>query len=214
MTRIDSRNPVDDLPDDAGSRYRLTDWRVGYARRLLVTDVIVLIWAVLGSLVTVPNLADALLAVPSDTGVRITYPWVCAFLFVLWLVTLAVNGSRDYRKLGTGTAEYKAVLSSGVAVVIVIALITFLAQVSFSRAYVLTAVPAGILGLILSRMLWRVWLRTHRRAGELSSRVVIVGNLESASQWASPPGATTARADRHSINRSSRIDQFSTYDRT
>jgi len=184
VTRIDSRTPVDDLPDDAGSRNRLTDWRVGYARRLLVTDVIVLIWAVLGSLVTVPHLADALLAVPSNTGVRITYPWVCAFLFVLWLVTLAVNGSRDYRKLGTGTAEYKAILSSGVTVVIVIALITFLAQVSFSRAYVLTAVPAGIIGLILSRMLWRVWLRTRRRAGELSSRVVIVGNLESASQIA------------------------------
>jgi exopolysaccharide biosynthesis polyprenyl glycosylphosphotransferase len=184
VTRIDSRTTVDDLPNDAGSRSRHSDWRVGYARGLLVTDVIVLVWAVLGSLVTVPGLLGATLAVPNGIDLRIGYPWVCGFLFVLWLVTLALNGSRDYRKLGTGTAEYKAVLTSGVTVVIVIALITFLGQLSFSRAYILTAVPAGIVGLVLSRFLWRVWLRTRRREGELSSRVIIVGGLASASQIA------------------------------
>ncbi len=181
MTKIDPRVSIEDLPNDAGSRIPQSDWRAGYARGLLITDTIVLVWAVLGSLVTVPGLWGTPVAgLPG----HIDYPWVCAGLLALWVVTLALNGSRDYRKLGVGSAEYKAVLSSGVTVIIVIALITFLAQVSFSRAYILTAVPAGLIGLVLSRLLWRVWLRTRRRGGELSSRVIIVGGLVSASEIA------------------------------
>ncbi len=185
MTRIDPSPPVDDHPDDVGSPARPPDWRHAYARRLVVTDLIALSWAVLGSAMIMVDLDSDSLAGPAWLPDPIGYPLVVAGVVLCWFTLLAAVGSRDYRKIGTGTAEYKAILQSGALTLVGIALLTFLLQVEFSRGFVLLAVPAGLLALIASRTLWRSWLRGRRRLGHFSARVLVVGSVVTAGQIAS-----------------------------
>jgi exopolysaccharide biosynthesis polyprenyl glycosylphosphotransferase len=184
MTGIASQYPTT-RSDSAEPRSRERDWRQSYASRLVVTDIAVLVWAVFGASFANFGLASESLSTPPHfSDVRIDYLVVSAVLVVSWTAMLAGVGSRGYRMIGTGTSEFKAVLQSGIFVLVLIALVTFLFQVEFSRGFVLFAIPAGLGGLLLSRWLWRSWLRAQRQRGRFCSRVLLVGSLQSASQIA------------------------------
>ncbi|MCW2810674.1 MAG: wcnC, partial [Friedmanniella sp.] len=104
------------------------------------------------------------------------YLGVTFALLICWLVALAATGSRDYRRIGTGMGEYKAILQSGVAVLVVVSLLSFAFQLQISRGLMAVAMPAALVGLLLSRVIWRQWLRLHRQRGDFSSRVLLVGS--------------------------------------
>lgn len=186
MTRLDSP-PTPDIDTDTDTRgapdptptlHRRRNWRNNYARRLIVTDALSLLWAIVGSAVTVVDLGDPL-AMPSG-GPDVSYFAVCTTIIISWMLLLVAVGSRDYRKIGTGTAEYKAILQSGILMLVLISLTTFLFQVQFSRALVILSIPAGLIALLASRLLWRQWLSFQRRDGRYSARVLIVGSPTSA----------------------------------
>ncbi|MEY2848450.1 MAG: hypothetical protein RI885_1115 [Actinomycetota bacterium] len=169
---------------------RRRDWRHSYALRLVVTDLLVLIWGVAGSAVANFGFAGETLSMPfANPG--IDYFWVSALVVASWMAMLWAVGSRRPRVIGTGTAEFKAILQSAVSVLVLITLATFLLQVEFSRAFVLTALPAGLLGLVVSRFLWRQWLQAERKLGRYSARVVLVGSPASASQIAKDLASNT-----------------------
>jgi exopolysaccharide biosynthesis polyprenyl glycosylphosphotransferase len=184
MTRVEQTKVFGDLPEGVGSRNRQTDWRRDYATRLMITDVAVLIWAVFGSWIVNFQLSGVELAAPAWVPVSISYVVVSTVLLLIWLAALAAVGSRGHRMIGTGTAEYKAIIQSAAIVLITIALATFLFQVQFSRPYILVAIPAGLVGLCASRWLWRSWLAAQRSRGRYSSRVLLVGSVATASQIA------------------------------
>jgi len=166
------------------SPQRAGNWRRGYAWRLVVTDLLVLIWAIPGAAYVTVHPFEAVATPSWLSGLGINYLAVSLLLIVAWLVALAATGSRDHRRIGTGTGEYKAVLRSGVAILVVIALVSFALQVQVSRGLVLLAMPAAVIGLLLSRMIWRQWLRLHRRRGDFSARVLLVGSSTTASHIA------------------------------
>lgn len=155
---------------------RGANWRRGYAWRLVVTDSLVLIWAILGAAVISVRLFEPLAAPPWMQPLQLNYFAVSILLIVCWAVALAAVGSRDYRRIGTGTSEYKAVFQSAEVVLLFIALLSFALRIDISRGLILLALPAALIVLLLSRMLWRQWLRLHRQGGEYSSRVLLVGS--------------------------------------
>jgi exopolysaccharide biosynthesis polyprenyl glycosylphosphotransferase len=112
------------------------------------------------------------------------YYLVSGALVAVWLAALTASGSRGYRMIGTGPAEFKAVLHSGAAVFVFIALLSFAFQIQFSRGYVLVALSSGLAGLIVSRLLWRRWLNLQRERGRFGSRVLLVGSLDTATRIA------------------------------
>jgi len=112
---------------------------------------------------------------------HLNYLTVTVLLVACWAAALAAVGSRDYRRLGTGLGEYKAVLQSAAAVLLFIALVSFTLRVEISRGMILLAIPAAVIGLLLSRLLWRKWLRLQRQHGYFSSRVLLVGSAMTAS---------------------------------
>jgi exopolysaccharide biosynthesis polyprenyl glycosylphosphotransferase len=56
------------------------------------------------------------------------------------------------------------------------AIVSYLGKVELARGYLLTALPIGLLLLLLSRWLWRQWLHSRRSKGQFSSSVLIIGS--------------------------------------
>lgn len=180
MTQIDTRHDEAEANDGVPPALEGRDWRQSYARRLVFTDAIVVLWAIFGALFTINGLAERTVA-GGPSWLELPYPFFAAAVFLLWMIALVASGSRGYRKLGTGNAEYRALLTSCAAVFLVISIVSVVFQVSFSRLYLLIAIPASLLALMLERWLWRIWLRANRRVGQLGSKVLVVGGEASAS---------------------------------
>ena len=160
------------------------NWRRRYAYRLVITDALVLCWAVFGAAYLSFNPVQPLVGAPQSSVFNVNYFMVSAAMVVVWTMVLAAVGSRNYRVIGTGNAEFKAVLQSAVVILLVICFINFALKLDVSRRFVLMALPLGLLAVVVSRVLWRRWLSLHRRRGLLSSRVLLVGSAESTSHIA------------------------------
>ena len=100
----------------------------------------------------------------------------------MWALSLA--DSRSYRVTGTGITEYVRVADASLRLFGGIAILAFLIRVDVARGYLLIALPAGILMLVLERWLWRQWLVARRSIGEYSARVLLVGSEQSVAQIA------------------------------
>jgi exopolysaccharide biosynthesis polyprenyl glycosylphosphotransferase len=172
-----------------------TAWPQRYARRLVITDVLVVGWALAGTQLAWFGTEAARLSGAEllPFGLPLTYTVVTLAFFVSWLVILAVFASRDARIVGEGTTEYKLVVDSTVRLFGLIAIAAVLFQVDISRGYFLTALPVGLLGLLASRWIWRQWLVEQRRRGQFLSGAVIVGTTAGvnslAAELASKPEA-------------------------
>lgn len=151
-----------------------TPWQQRYARGLVMSDAVAVTWAVVGAQLVWFDSKTA------DASVKelgsVPYSLVSTVLIIGWLVCLHVAGSRDYRVLGTGAAEYQRILQATVAWFGIIAIVTLAFKIDLARGYLLLALPAGSLVLLLSRKLWRGWLVTKRSETDaLSNNVVVVG---------------------------------------
>ncbi len=152
-------------------------WQHSYAIRLISTDVVALIWAVLGSTFILFRLSGAAVNFSiQQTHFAIPYLVIAALMIVMWLALLAVTGSRRYRILGTGTGEFKAVVRSAAMVFLVMVFVAYCLRTDLSRWYLLLATISGLSALLVSRWLWRTWLTVRRQFGAYSQRVLIVGS--------------------------------------
>ena len=164
---------------------RARDWRESYALRLVITDLVVLVWTVFGVQFAWFGLLPQTLAVDSILGpVRVNYTLVSVLLVVAWMAVLGIYGTRGYRVLGTGSTEYKLVTDATIRLFGLVAIIAFLLQLDVARGYVLVAFPLGLAVLLISRWAWRQWLGVQRRRGLYSSTVLLVGSEISASHIA------------------------------
>jgi len=110
---------------------------------------------------------------------------VTSLLFVLgWLVALQLFGTRDPSVLDGGSAEYRRILDATMRVFGTIAILALLFQIQFGRFYLLIALPTGLALLILTRWLWRRWLRKQRAAGRFLQRAIVIGDREKATHIA------------------------------
>ncbi|MDY7540920.1 sugar transferase [Cryobacterium sp. 5B3] len=158
------------------------DWRDIYAGRLVITDLLVLIWVVFGVQILWFGLDTADLAFRGSTaGLSLNYTAVSVILIASWMTMLGVYGSRGYRVLGTGPDEYKLIANSSLRLFGLLAIVAFLFHIDVARGYILIAFPMGTLVLFFSRWMWRQWLVVQRLRGRFTSRVILVGSQVSAS---------------------------------
>ena len=105
-----------------------------------------------------PNLSD-----PTTSVLDLQYTWVSVGVVVLWLVSLRLHAAYDPRMLGHGTQEYRAVVNATFRLFATLAIISYLSKLELARGYVLVAFPVGLLGLLVSRRVWRSWRSRLRR---------------------------------------------------
>ena len=161
-------------------------WQRGYATRLLLTDLVVLIAVVYGSqfLRFGADAADQTIAQSEAQRLEITYSLFSALLILAWLAALALFGTRDQKIVGSGSTEYKRIADATIRVFGVLAIIAFLLQTPLGRGYLLIALPTGLALLLASRWLWRQWLNRRRAAGEYSYRAILMGERSSSAHVA------------------------------
>ncbi|WP_109210444.1 MULTISPECIES: sugar transferase [Microbacterium] len=156
------------------------NWRRRYARRLWISDVVVLVWVVYGTQILWLGIEPVEV---SGLG-PLSYWLFSAALVAGWILALAWADTRSYRVIGVGNAEYVRVADASFRLFGLIAIISFLFRIDVARGFLLISLPLGIVMLILERWLWRQWLAAKRSIGEYSARVLLVGSELSVGQIA------------------------------
>jgi exopolysaccharide biosynthesis polyprenyl glycosylphosphotransferase len=161
---------------------RPQNWASRYARRLAITDLIVVSWAMFGTQLAWFGFEEARVAevgvgLPFDFG--ISYTIITLIFVVLWMMVLALFQTRDPRMVGSGTDEYKRITDAAVRLFGLIAIAAVLLQLDISRGYFLTGLPFGLAALLLSRWIWRQWLTGERARGRAITRALVVGSPQS-----------------------------------
>jgi len=161
------------------------DWRAKYSRMLAISDLLVLIWVVFGVQIAWFGFDTADVSVRGDIlNLAVSYTAVSVLIIACWLLLLGIYGTRGYRVLGTGPEEYKLIANASIRLFGLLAIAAYLFRFDLARGYVLIAFPVGGAVLLLSRWMWRQWLRGQRQNGAYSSRVVLLGSAESVSRIA------------------------------
>jgi len=101
---------------------------------------------------------------------------VGTLLPAFWIIVLIFMGAYDRRALFVGLTEYSRVVLSSVIVLAVVSTVSFLLKFDTSRAYVLITLPVGMVGLLISRYLWRRHLIHQRIRGRGLASTIVVGN--------------------------------------
>jgi exopolysaccharide biosynthesis polyprenyl glycosylphosphotransferase len=149
-------------------------------RRIAITDFLMIAWAVLGAEAIRFGADPVESMLPGSTEVSANQ-WYTPFsimLIVAWVLMLRLHGAYDKRLLGHGPEEYRAVATASFWLFGAVTIISYLLSLEVARGYVAMAMPAGMLGLLLDRWLWRKWLTLHRTLGLMSSSVLVVGGRE------------------------------------
>ncbi|WIB67964.1 sugar transferase [Curtobacterium sp. MCBD17_035] len=149
-------------------------WSRAFARRLVITDVLILAWVVFGVQIAWLGLRSNL--VSNENDLKLSYTGISVFVIVVWTIALGIYDTRGDRVIGVGSTEYRLVADSSIRVFGLFAIAAFLLHLELARGYVLIAFPIGILVLLFSRWMWRQWLILQRKQGRYSAGVLLVGS--------------------------------------
>jgi len=150
-------------------------WQSTYARWLALTDLVAVTTAV--------GIAQAVRfgstsANASATLLRgITYTEISIAIILGWMAALTINGARSTRVIGSGVEEYRRVWWATISVFGGVAIISMLLKLEIARGYLLIALPAGVVLLIMCR--WaarRVVVRARIGHGRCVTRLLVVGS--------------------------------------
>lgn len=141
---------------------------------LAVVDAAAVLWAMSGALILRFGSSPGNEFISTDGE---PYIAVTLVLSAIWWVMLGLWGTRDTTILGYGTEEYKRLISASFWLFGLVATLSYVLQIDTARGYIALALPAGLISLIIGRMLVRTHLRSARRAGKNSSTVLLVGGI-------------------------------------
>src|SRR6478672_4339745 len=154
-------------------------WQGQYAARLLLTDTVVVTGAVM--------LAQYVRfgSTPTSPGYASHYVTAYSMLIaVIWLLMLAASHSRSLRVIGVGIEEYRRVVAASFVTFGAIAMAELLVKLEISRGYLAVALPAGTLGLVLSRWTWRKYVAGKRVEGGYRTAVLAIGERDAVAHLA------------------------------
>ena len=144
-------------------------WERGYALTLVGVDFLVVTFAiVVGSQLRFRNEGIEAIAGGHSTG-------LVFLLAPLWVLLLAASRAYEGRFLGVGSDEFRRVLNASVRLTAVVALVLYSLQIDLARGFIAIALPLGTVLLLLGRFGARLVLREHRKRGQWTHRVLVVG---------------------------------------
>ncbi|HEU4807711.1 MAG TPA: hypothetical protein VFT01_05565, partial [Homoserinimonas sp.] len=158
------RPPVQSFPGSS--------WARRYRSYLRTTDVTIIVFAVLAAPLAQPSTHPGI-AQPFSAAEF----WIeAALMIMLWSALLGGYHTRDPRVVGVGVAEYKGVVHATTLVFGLFAVGFAVLGTGIPRGHFMVALPLGVIGLVLSRWLWRKWLTRQRTFGHYLSHAIVVGD--------------------------------------
>jgi exopolysaccharide biosynthesis polyprenyl glycosylphosphotransferase len=97
--------------------------------------------------------------------------------WIVWMIALDAADSRDEHVVGQGITEYDRVFRATLSSFALTIIFAFFFRVDLARTILLVVYPVGLVLLVVSRWLWRQWLRKQQRAGRFVHRAVVIGEL-------------------------------------
>lgn len=160
------------------ARRSARDWPSRYAGWLVYSDlfVIVVVFAVFRVVAMPPRRVD----ITWDGGPTIAYTFLLFVVAGLWLLALAVFDTRDRHIVGSGPLEYARIANASLAVFAVVVAFAYFFRVEVSRLLLLVALPGGAVLLIVSRWIWRQWLRGQQKKLKYVYRALVLGEAAKA----------------------------------
>ena len=150
-------------------------WQATYARWLALIDLAAMMAAVgIAQVVRFGSSSGTATAALVD---HITYTEISIAIVIGWMAALTVNGTRSTRVIGSGIEEYRRVWWATVSVFGGVAIISMLFKLEIARGYLMVALPAGVVLLLVSRWVARrVVVRARTRHGRCITRLLVVGS--------------------------------------
>jgi exopolysaccharide biosynthesis polyprenyl glycosylphosphotransferase len=159
--------------------FKRVSWQRRYATRLRITDAVVVCAAV----VLAQWVRFGLDFAPAEYP-RYFVPTFSVLFAAGWLYALAGSRSRSPRVIGNGFEEYRRVVAASLWTFGAIAIVTLLLHADIARGYLAVALPAGTVGLVATRSLWRRHLSNRRSAGAFGTAVLVFGEREAVTELA------------------------------
>jgi exopolysaccharide biosynthesis polyprenyl glycosylphosphotransferase len=164
--------------DFVATAHTVALWRHAYAKRLAVTDTIIVCAAVAFAQIARFGFDDSRVVGLNLLNAELEYSMFSIALALVWSLTLQLSGSRNAKVIGGGSLEYKRVADATLRLFGVLAILAFGFQLQLARGYVLVAFPIGLVLLFLGRWQWRRWLLTQRTRGRFAHHAVVLGERE------------------------------------
>ncbi|MGQ4617261.1 exopolysaccharide biosynthesis polyprenyl glycosylphosphotransferase [Nocardia sp. R7R-8] len=154
-------------------------WRTNYVRRLVVTDILAIAGAaLLAQVISIDPAAPHALSWDPDFGAP-AVALSCAVV-VAWSMALGWRDTRFHRTVGSGTEEYRRVISVTLHLFGAIAIGALVLRLDAAYDHLVVALPVGLAGLIATRALWRGNAARHRALGRYRRSVLVVGGPDAA----------------------------------
>jgi exopolysaccharide biosynthesis polyprenyl glycosylphosphotransferase len=106
---------------------------------------------------------------------RVPYASVVLLLVFAWLGVIALGRGYDRRFLGSGSEEYRRVLSSAARLLSVVAIVALVLDMDVARIFVALTIPLGATLTLAERFLVRRWLHNQRARGRFLRQTLLVG---------------------------------------
>lgn len=153
-------------------------WRHAYAKRLAVTDTMVVCAAIGFAQVARFGFGDSRVVGLNFLNAELEYSMFSVALALVWSLALQLSGSRNAKVIGGGSLEYRRVADATIRLFGLLAILAFGFQLQIARGYVLVAFPIGLLMLFIGRWQWRRWLLRQRTQGRFAHHAVMLGERE------------------------------------
>ncbi len=111
-------------------------------------------------------------------------PLLSALFAMAWMSALGGLRTRSPRLIGAGVEEYRRVVAASFWTFGAIAIVTLLLKLDIARGYLAVALPAGTLGLVLSRRMWRRRVARQRASGLCQTAILAFGEREAVTNLA------------------------------
>lgn len=155
----------------AGTGVHATRWHGRYITMLSLGDGLAI---VMGVLVAQAVRFEGLGASEPRTGAP--YLVLSLLLAPLWVLSVALNGAYDHRRVGTGAEEYRRIFDAALRFVAALALVALSLKLDVARSFVAIALVLATAFTEANHHAGARWLRRRREAGECMHRVLVVGH--------------------------------------
>ena len=139
-------------------------WSRRYRALLLAADILIGVAA-----------GAVMLTVRPDVHLPSPYVLLSMTLLAVWPLALGTAGAYSAQFYGTGSEEFRKVARAGVLLLAALSVVSYGAQLSLARSFVVFTVPAMTLATLVTRVVARKGLQRARRRGRCIKRVVAVG---------------------------------------
>lgn len=165
------------MRDNVTHRPPKSRWPRRYAARLRITDGGVL-FALLASYFYVSRALGAELdVVVWPGGPDVPYAAALIVIWIIWMLILDAADSRDEHVVGHGITEYDRVFRGTLSLFALTVAFAFFFRVDLARTIMLVVYPLGVVLLVITRWLWRQWLRRQQAKDRFVHRSVVIGEL-------------------------------------